>query len=62
MQAIYHRELFDHLIGPEQHGLGNREAQRPGGLEIDDELELGCLLDRKILRIGAAKDLVFRTT
>ena len=38
--------LLDHTIGPEQERRGNREAQCLRGLQIDDELELGSLLDR----------------
>jgi hypothetical protein len=47
---------------------GISEAERPGGLEVDDEFECGRLLNRKISRLsslqgavdiasGAAKDL-----
>ena len=34
------------------------EAERLGGLEIDDQLELGRLLDGQIGRLGALQDLV----
>ena len=33
------------------------EAERLGGLEVDDQLELGRLLDRQIGRLGALEDL-----
>ena len=33
------------------------EAERLGGLEVDDQLELGRLLDRQISRLGAFEDL-----
>jgi hypothetical protein len=37
--------------------LRHREAERFRGLEIDDQLELGRLLDRQIGRLGALEDL-----
>ena len=44
VQRITH--LFNHLVGPsEQHGR-NCETDRPGGLEIDNQLEAGGLFDR----------------
>ena len=35
----------------------DREAERLGGLEIDDQLEFGRLLDRQIGGLGALEDL-----
>lgn len=31
---------LDHLIGPEQERLGDRQAECPRGLEVDDQLVL----------------------
>ena len=33
------------------------ETKRLGGLQVDDQLELSWLLDRKIGRLGALEDL-----
>ena len=33
--------LFDHLVGAREQRAGTVEAERLGGLEIDDQLELG---------------------
>ena len=33
-------QLFDHLVGLEEERRGNREPERLGGLEVDDEFEL----------------------
>src|SRR5215813_563219 len=40
--------LLDDLIRPPQHRRRDRQAERLGGLEVDDQLELGGLLDRKV--------------
>ena len=41
-------DLLDHLVRPLQKRLGDRQAERLRGLEVDDELELGGLFDRKV--------------
>jgi len=38
--------LFDHLVGNRKYARRNGQAQRPGGLEIDDQLEPGWPHDR----------------
>jgi hypothetical protein len=35
-------------IGPQEKRLGDRQAERLGGRQIDDEIELGRLFDRDI--------------
>jgi hypothetical protein len=35
--------LFDHLVGGNEQGLRHGEAERLGGLQINDKLELGGL-------------------
>jgi hypothetical protein len=50
--------LLEDLGGLEQHVVGDGEAEGLGGLEVDDELELAGLLDRKISRLGAFEDAV----
>src|SRR5262249_48298773 len=42
---------LDHLIRPRQQRRGDRQAERLGGLEVDDQLELGRLLDWEIGRL-----------
>ncbi len=37
--------LLDHLVGLGEQYPGNFEPELPGGLEVDDKLEFGGLLD-----------------
>ena len=39
--------LFDDFIGSAEHGQRKSQAQRLCGLQVDDELDLGRLLDRQ---------------
>ena len=41
-------DLLDHLIGPAQQRRRDRQAECLGGLQIDDQLELGGLLDGEV--------------
>jgi hypothetical protein len=51
------RQLFDHLVG-EREELGRKlDAERLRGLEIDHQLELGRLLHRQLVRLGALEHL-----
>src|SRR4029450_1672661 len=38
--------LFDHLVGATLHRLRHGNAERLGGLEVDDQFDFRCLLDR----------------
>jgi len=50
--------LLDHLVGAQQDRFGDRNAQGLGGLEVDDQLEFGWLLDGQVGRFRAPEDLV----
>src|SRR5438093_12328681 len=49
---------LDHLVGAQEERLGDRQAKRLGGVQIDDEIELGRLLDRDVAWLGPSQNLV----
>src|SRR5204863_6253277 len=49
--------LLDNLLGAHQHRLRYREAERLGGLQVDDQLEGRRLLDRQVGGLSAFEDL-----
>ena len=56
--ALVEQALLDDLVRAHQERLRDREAERLRGLEVDDQLELGRLLDRQVGGLGALEDLV----
>jgi hypothetical protein len=52
------KRSLNHLVGSQQEFFGNRDAERLGGPEVDDQLELGGLLDGQIRGFGTFKNLV----
>src|SRR5262249_29632918 len=50
--------LFDHLVGAGEQDRWQVDTNRFGGLDVDDERELGRLLDRQVGRLGALENLV----
>ena len=50
--------LFDHLIGAREECWWHGEPECLGSLEVDDQLELNWLLDRKIGWLGTSEYLV----
>src|SRR5262245_52852889 len=47
---------FYHLVGEQLHRAWDRQSERLGGLQIDDQLELDRTLDRKIGRLVALEN------
>src|SRR4029450_1793300 len=58
LAALVEHGLLDGLVRLEDEGLRNREAQRPGGLQVDQQFELRRLLHREIRWLGPFKDPV----
>jgi hypothetical protein len=53
------RNSFDHLVGAsEQRDRQRVQAERLGGFQIDDQVELGRVLHRQIGRLLALEDAV----
>jgi hypothetical protein len=48
--------LFDHLVGAREKRRRHDEAQHIGGLDIDNQFELGRLEDWQVDRLGAIED------
>ena len=50
--------LFDHLVCQHEEIVRHFNPERFGGLEIDDEFELGRFFDRDIAGLGPMQNLV----
>src|SRR5438128_2279967 len=54
----YDGALFDRPVGALQDGLREGDAKGPGGLEVDDQVDIARLLDRHLARARALEDAV----
>ena len=48
---------FDHLVGAGKQRRRDVEAERLGGVEVDEQLDFRGLLDRQVRRLLALEDL-----
>jgi hypothetical protein len=58
MHCGKHAVLFNHLVGAGEECRWGGEAERFGGLEVDDEVEFDDLLDRDVSGFSPAQNLV----
>ena len=49
---------FDHLVGTREHGRRHVEAERFGGLEVDDEHVVGRRLYRQVCGLLTLEDAI----
>ena len=54
---VFNQQLFDDLVGAQHYRWGYGKAERLGGLEVQDHLELGRKLHREIARLQDAIDI-----
>jgi hypothetical protein len=52
------RNLLDHLVGTQQNRLRYRQAERLGGLEVDDHLKFCRQLNGQLRRFRSAQDAI----
>jgi hypothetical protein len=50
------RRSFDHLVRKREQLIRHGEAEHPGGLGVDDQLELARLYDRQVRGLRALKN------
>jgi len=53
---LLRHDLFDHLVGAGEQRGRNFETERPSGLGIDNQFELGCLHNRQVGWLSALED------
>ena len=53
-----HTRRGEHLVGPQQDGLGRSSGPAPGDLEVNRQLELRGPLHGEVARPGTMQDLV----
>src|SRR5262245_7068471 len=58
LAQLLHIALLKDLIRPRQQRRWDRQAERLGGLEVDDQLELRGLLDGEVAGLRTLEDAV----
>src|SRR5262245_54603113 len=58
LAALVEHGLLDHLVRRQQQRLGDRQSYRLRSLEVDDQVELRRLLDRKVAGARSPKNSI----
>src|SRR2546430_7313372 len=56
MRPLLSLRSLDHLVGGHEQLVGHAEAEHPGGLGVDDQLELRGLYDWQVRGLRALED------
>ena len=51
--AVQQNTSLNHLVGAQQYGRRKRDAERLGGLQVNNDVEFGCALDRQVTGLRA---------
>src|SRR6266567_5102758 len=57
-QAATFADLLDHLVGGREQRRWDGEVEGLGGIDVDDEIELGRDLDRQVARFRSVQDAI----
>src|SRR3977135_90559 len=55
-----HSCSFDQLVSADEQGQWHLDSERLGALQVDEQLDLGWLLDREICRLGKSWPTTWR--
>src|SRR6516165_11228230 len=60
LDSSFVRDSLDHLVGAREQRRRNFKAERLRSGQVNDEIELGRLLNRDVVRLRSAQNLVYK--